>query len=73
MELSSRHSEQIFSCGEITLPAVNPGDKAEVPELRPFIVSNPDSKRDIFLTVSMTLRDPTPWADAGHEIGWFET
>ncbi|POR38836.1 Beta-galactosidase [Tolypocladium paradoxum] len=65
-------SEQVYSSGEFELPPVKAGAKVVVSELQKFMVPSPDDDRDFFLTVSVTLRDATPWADAGHEVGWFE-
>lgn len=33
-------------------------------------LSKPKSSKEVFVTVSLTLRDETEWASAGHEVAW---
>jgi beta-galactosidase len=54
--------------GELQLPAIAAGQRAEVP-IPGFEL--PDGHgREVRLTLRFTLAEATSWAPAGHEVGW---
>ncbi|KFY06645.1 hypothetical protein V492_07880 [Pseudogymnoascus sp. VKM F-4246] len=63
-------SAQIVASGELPLPEVKPGDTVTVRLPQDIL----DHKKTLggWLTVSFRLRASTSWADAGHEIAWFQ-
>lgn len=61
----------------IDLPNLQPGERAKLPfgtlsELKskyPFLkISIAEQKKDIYLNLSITLKEATPWASAGYEV-----
>jgi beta-galactosidase len=51
--------------GRLTVPDTGPGQSAEVP-----MPELPQVSGEAWLTVRAVLAQDTPWAPAGHEIGW---
>ncbi len=60
----------LLASGELTIPDIGPRRSGKVP--LPDVLSMIKSDRELFLTVTFRLRDPTAWAEAGHEIAWFQ-
>ncbi|KAJ9132113.1 Beta-galactosidase [Pleurostoma richardsiae] len=56
--------------GPLELPSVGPGRTGEV--ALPSSLSKIKSSGELYLTISLHLRDSTPWAELGHEIAWFQ-
>lgn len=50
------------------MPDIKPGKKGELDLSGPL--SKHKSSKEVFVTVSLILRDDTTWASAGHEIAW---
>ncbi|KAK3933946.1 glycoside hydrolase [Diplogelasinospora grovesii] len=63
-------SHRTMASGTLELPPVAPGASADV-EL-PFKVSSVRTDKETQLTVTFCTRDDTPWANAGHEVAWFQ-
>lgn len=60
----------MLQSGELDLPTILPGQSSllDLPKnLHPY--SHP---AEIYLTISLRLRDATAWADAFHEVAWFQ-
>ncbi|WP_154792548.1 glycoside hydrolase family 2 TIM barrel-domain containing protein [Occultella kanbiaonis] len=60
-----------LAAGDLTVPVLAPGEQARVD--LPAVVgreSTTTAPGEVWLTVSARLAHATPWADAGHEIGW---
>lgn len=58
----------MLTSGKLDLPLIKAGEKGEIDLKIPL--SKPKSKKEVFVTVSLTLRDETPWAAPGHEVAW---
>ncbi|KAI9163135.1 putative beta-galactosidase [Paramyrothecium foliicola] len=58
----------VLATGELKVPDVKPGTKVELDVPKDFAKSN----KEVFLTVSATLRNATSWAPIGHEIAWHQ-
>lgn len=55
------------AAGELAVKELGPGEATEIPA--PRMPGRPwDGER--WLNVSAVLGEPTPWADAGHEVAW---
>ena len=54
--------------GELALPAIPPGGRAEV--ALPGFALPAGGEGDRHLTLRFLLAQPTPWAPAGFELGW---
>jgi len=59
-----------FLVMELPIPPVRAGQRAKLP-LPDHILSH-QSLDEVFLTISFRLRSATPWADASHEIAWWQ-
>ena len=46
------------------------GEAGELP--LPASLTSFKSQKEVFLTISLLLRDTTSWANSGHEIAWFQ-
>lgn len=58
----------ILASGQIDLPVIEAGTSAEI-KLPPAAVRH-KSHDEVYLSVSMALRNPTSWARLGHEVAW---
>jgi len=67
-KLTLRRSSLLAS-GTLELPAIAPGSSATIPV--PTVAAITDSK-ETYLTLSFLSRESTAWADAGHEVAWFQ-
>ena len=54
-----------LAAGQLKVPAVAPGESATVP-----LPEIPAVRGEAWLTVRAVLAADTPWAAAGHEVGW---
>lgn len=59
---------KLLASGKLEIPEVKAGEKGEIDMRVPL--SKPKSSKEVFVTVSLTLRDETLWASAGHEVAW---
>lgn len=59
---------KLLSSGKLEIPYIKAGKKGEL-SLKDAL-SKFKSNKDVFITVSLKLRDTTAWAAAGHEIAW---
>ncbi|KAK1829970.1 glycoside hydrolase [Podospora conica] len=59
----------LFASGTLPLPAIAAGRSAEIPLP---LLAQMKGANDLVLTVSFVLRDTAPWAERGHEVGWFQ-
>ncbi|SPO00325.1 related to beta-galactosidase [Cephalotrichum gorgonifer] len=60
----------LVSSGSLDLPSIPAGGKGSTP--LPIEQLNISGGDEIYITVSLTLKQTSPWADAGHEIAWFQ-
>lgn len=67
---NSPHSTSLLASGTLEIPNIAAGKSAEVP--LPKCLSNAKSDGNVFLTVTLRLRESTSWAEAGHEIAWLQ-
>lgn len=65
------NSTNLLTAGVLDLPKVSPGDSAKV-SLPNVIHKLKGQGKEVFLTISLSLRQPTAWADIGHEVAWFQ-
>ncbi|KAK0630279.1 glycoside hydrolase family 2 protein [Bombardia bombarda] len=63
-------SASLLASGVLDLPRVAPG--ATVKVALPSALQKIKSDSEVYLTVTLSLRDPASWAEAGHEIAWFQ-
>lgn len=63
-------SANIVFEGEVELPLIVAGEKTTVS--LPPAVGNLKSEHELYLTVSVKLRQDTNWGQKGHEIAWFQ-
>ncbi|KAL2021392.1 hypothetical protein VTK56DRAFT_7257 [Thermocarpiscus australiensis] len=63
-------SASLLASGALDLPEIKPGSSARVP--LPVETRSVKSAHEVHLTVSFRLRQSTPWAEAGHEVAWFQ-
>ncbi|KAL2193687.1 glycoside hydrolase family 2 protein [Corynascus similis CBS 632.67] len=65
-------STTLLATGVLDLPEVKPGSSARV--ALPCKAHNfkCEAGAEVYLTVSFTLKTATLWAEAGHEIAWFQ-
>ncbi|KAH8887185.1 family 2 glycosyl hydrolase [Thozetella sp. PMI_491] len=60
----------LLAAGELDTPAIAPGKSAKIP--LPASVLAIKSDKEVYLTVTLRLRNHTSWAEPGHEIAWFQ-
>ncbi|KAK5658960.1 hypothetical protein OQA88_1778 [Cercophora sp. LCS_1] len=60
----------ILSSGKLEVPPVAPGSSVTIP--LPATATNIRSDKEVYLTVFFSLRNSTPWAEAGHTVAWFQ-
>ncbi|KAK3362418.1 glycoside hydrolase family 2 protein [Lasiosphaeria hispida] len=60
----------LLASGILEVPMIAPGTSGKIPF--PATVASVKSEKETYLTVSFSLRDPTAWAETGHEIAWFQ-
>lgn len=65
------HSTFLLASGTLKLPENGPRLSAKVPLPEVGKVKGTQGG-EVFLTVSLRLKTATAWADAGHEIAWFQ-
>lgn len=70
MYIDNCHRANLLASGSLTIPDIKAGQKGEI-DLKDAL-SKFKSSKDVFITVSLKLRDTTPWAAAGHEIAWVQ-
>jgi beta-galactosidase len=58
------------AAGELTVPDIAPGESALVPLPKILPVVDEQAAGEAWLTVRAVLAEDTPWASAGHEVGW---
>lgn len=58
----------MLASGKFDITGIKAGEKGEIDVRVPL--SKPKSSKEVFMTVSLTIRDETPWAPAGHEVAW---
>lgn len=64
-------SHRELSSGTLELPGtIVPGSQATIPI--PDASQYAGSEKEILLTVAFSLRQQTLWAEAGHEVAWFQ-
>ncbi len=61
--------EQTLGFGEADMPAIPAGESAEV-NLEVELPDDVPAGADVWLNLHFTLREPTNWAPAGHEVAW---
>jgi beta-galactosidase len=66
----SCHSTNLLSAGTLDIPTIAPGTSGKV--ALGSILSAITSDKEVLLTVTFTLKDAAAWAEAGHEIAWFQ-
>ncbi|KAF7198394.1 Beta-galactosidase [Pseudocercospora fuligena] len=54
--------------GSLEVPNIGPGEKHSLP--LPEAVSKISSTSETWLTISLRLKDTSPWSDQGHEVAW---
>lgn len=62
----------MLQSGEVEIPQVRSWTKTELP-LSYDMANFRHAVGEIFLTIRFALRTATKWADASHEIAWFQT
>ncbi|KAK0656976.1 family 2 glycosyl hydrolase [Cercophora newfieldiana] len=60
----------LLTSGTMELPAIPPGSSATI--ALPYITKHISSDKEVYLTVSFSLRQPASWAEVGHEVAWFQ-
>ncbi|KAK3329962.1 glycoside hydrolase family 2 protein [Apodospora peruviana] len=60
----------LLASGNLDLPVIAPGTTATIN--LPESVFNHKSDKEVYLTVIFRLQDSASWAEAGHEIAWFQ-
>lgn len=68
MFANSLDRSNLLASGKLDIPDIKAGKKGEIDLSGPL--SKHKSSKEVFVTVSLVLRDDTPWAAAGHEIAW---
>ncbi|KAK3382644.1 glycoside hydrolase family 2 protein [Lasiosphaeria ovina] len=63
-------SASLLDSGVLELPSIAPGTSAKV--TLPSSALSIKSEKEVYLTVSLSLRDPKSWGNAGHEVAWFQ-
>src|SRR4051812_34943443 len=69
-QLTDNRVKTVLSSGTLDLPSTAiPGSKVPIPF--------PDaakckSEKEGLLTIALTLREATAWADEGHEVAWYQ-
>ncbi|MCJ1281453.1 hypothetical protein MMC26_000772 [Xylographa opegraphella] len=75
MQLScSPKSEELLGSGNFALPSIGPHKKGHVdmPTLPPTLQQSHRDPGECWLTISFRLSRDTNWAQAGHEVAWFQ-
>ncbi|MCJ1432760.1 hypothetical protein MMC27_002117 [Xylographa pallens] len=69
-----RSEEELLESGNITLPSIQPHEKGRVdlPILRPTLQRMYGLPGECWLTISFRLIRDTTWAQAGHEVAWYQ-
>ncbi|KAK4031623.1 glycoside hydrolase [Parachaetomium inaequale] len=65
-------STTLLASGVLDLPQIKPGTSAKVPLPGTPKTLKCEAGAEIYVTVSFNLRTGTSWAEAGHEIAWFQ-
>ncbi|RSM01566.1 hypothetical protein CEP52_008487 [Fusarium oligoseptatum] len=60
----------LLQAASLELPSIPAGEKASIP--LPLDVKRYGSENEVYLTVTLTLKQATSWAPAGHQIAWFQ-
>ncbi|KAM5354748.1 hypothetical protein ACJ41O_001395 [Fusarium nematophilum] len=60
----------LLQAGSVELPSIAAGEKATVS--LPLDAQRYGDGSEVYLTVSLTLKHAVSWAEAGHEIAWFQ-
>ncbi|KAF2836367.1 glycoside hydrolase family 2 protein [Patellaria atrata CBS 101060] len=63
-------SKTIHASDEVPLPSVSPGQRKSIK--LPFDISEFEGIHECWVTITVWLRTSTNFADAGHQIGWFQ-
>lgn len=61
----------MLASGELTLPAVGPGESCQV-DLDSRLLEPAQSRKGVFLTIKLRLRSSQLWAESGHEVAWHQ-
>ncbi|KAL2180602.1 glycoside hydrolase family 2 protein [Thermothelomyces heterothallicus CBS 202.75] len=65
-------STTLLASGVLDLPKIEPGSSAPVALPSAVHKFEGEAGAETHLTVSFTLATATPWAEAGHEVAWFQ-
>lgn len=68
--LTSTCRTNLLASGTIDIPNIQPGKRSAL--IPPASIFKPKFSKEVFFTISLSLRDPTSWAPAGHEVAWFQ-
>ncbi|EEU41482.1 uncharacterized protein NECHADRAFT_54019 [Fusarium vanettenii 77-13-4] len=60
----------LLQAGSLELPSIAAGEKTSIP--LPLDAKRYGSQNEVYLTVTLTLKQATSWAPAGHQIAWFQ-
>ena len=60
----------LLDSGELPIPRVGAGQRIQMS--LPDHIFSYQSPDEVFLTISFRLRSATPWADASHEVAWWQ-
>ncbi|KAK5194640.1 Beta-galactosidase (Lactase) [Exophiala xenobiotica] len=63
---------ELLLSGDLQIPDLKPGATGTIPLPQRVLTYQSYSTTECWLTVSFTLKNSCGWADAGHEIAWFQ-
>ncbi|KAK5460877.1 Beta-galactosidase (Lactase) [Exophiala xenobiotica] len=63
---------ELLESGELELPDVKPGKANTVPLPKAILQYVSYAECECWVTVSLVLKENNVWADAGHEVSWFQ-
>lgn len=64
--------KSLILSGELELPSLEPGATGTIDVPSEVLQHDPNGSGEAWLTIVVKTRDASSWADAGHEIAWFQ-
>ncbi|MCJ1389846.1 hypothetical protein MMC18_002703, partial [Xylographa bjoerkii] len=74
MSYSPSSEEELLESGHFILPSIRPHEKGAVdlPTFRQTSQRTPRPPGECWFTISFCLNQDTVWAEAGHEVAWYQ-
>ncbi|OQV10824.1 hypothetical protein CLAIMM_14760 [Cladophialophora immunda] len=63
---------EVLETGELELPDVRPGKAGTIPLPKAILQYASHAQCESWITVSFVLKEDNAWANAGHEVSWFQ-